>query len=379
MSKMEYAGTTFSKERIAQITKEVQRRTKERRDFVVDRGKLKVMMAEGRPHLLIVDKDEMFEFRRESFVQLAQTLKIRVDHLDRIEKYEQLVCDTLNTILKNEQKRHLVRLLDGQVDAILSDAYRAISNEDMLVLALTEAKAAGAEIWDLRLTRDEFRFLAVAKHISGQVMTDRTFDPGDGWKSRWYGKEGDVINAAITVSNSETGHGGANAYPAILRRVCANFCVWQDGVTQVHLGKKLKEEGEVFFSEETKKLENKLVFQKMKDAIRHTFDPVKFQAILDQINATTQRAIEKPTEAVDATITNLGLPQEYKEAVLEELLGSGDKTQYGLSNALTALVNPNSRQARQLNDDVVNLFEDAGGRVLRMNEKEFGKLLVVAE
>ena len=80
----------------------------------------------------------------------------------------------------------------------------------------------------------QFEVFLFSPHIFGEVRLDRPFDPGDGWRSRWYGQSGDSHNAACRVGNSETGTGRLTANLACLRRVCANFCVWTEGVATVH-------------------------------------------------------------------------------------------------------------------------------------------------
>lgn len=329
-------------------------------------------------------------------VQLAGTLDVPVKFLDRLERegHRDLAAYNLNTLLTREcvrtlrkkevRHRQLVRVLDDQVDAILSDSYRCLDNYDLFAIVLQQFKAMEAEgfprpdIWDLRLTDDEFRMIAVAPHIKGEVSIDRVFDPGDGWLSRWHGDEGDVLNAAITISNSETGRGGLNARPSILRKVCQNFCVWSDGVAQIHLGKRAEEEGRIFFSEETKKQEDKVVWMKIRDTIKNTFDPAEFQKRIDQLNETTKRPVEKATEAVDATIKVFGLPEEYREAILEEFLSTGDKSQYGLAQSVTTIVNPENREEQTFTEDTLNTFEDAGGKILGMDQKEFERFLTTA-
>ena len=390
--------TSFSKERINQIAEEVKRRSKARKDFIVDRANMRVVEADGALNLSIPDPEnpdfgQMFEFRRGSLTQLSGALDLPIKYLDRLVNngHTDLLAENLNTLLTREctrtvrtqkvRHRQRIRVLEingiERVDAVLSDSYRCLDNYDLFAIVLQQFKAMEAEgfpspqIWDLRLTDDEFRMTAVASHISGQVSLDRTFDPGDGWMSRWHGEDGDVLNAAITISNSETGRGGLNARPSILRKVCANFCVWSDGVAQVHLGKRADEEGQVFISEETKKQEDRVVWLKIRDTIKNTFDPEQFKIRLDQINQTTKVTVPSATEAVSAAIQTFGLPEEHKEAILEEFLTMGDKSQYGLVQAITAQVNPKARETAELTEEKLNLFEDVGGRILGMSKKEF--------
>src|SRR5205085_144229 len=101
---------------------------------------------------LTVKGQEPLALRRHSLQQLCNTLEVPLRYLDRLTGagHHDLAAEALNDILQREPKRHLVRTLDGRADAILSDRYRAISNEAVLGIALEEAKRAGAQVWDLR-------------------------------------------------------------------------------------------------------------------------------------------------------------------------------------------------------------------------------------
>ncbi len=389
MARFSHLGS-FDPARIQRLTHEVARRAKARRDVIADRSALKLHVLDGalvlevgglKPTTPDGPTSEMFTFRRGSLTQLANVLDVPMKFFDRLDapdgklredvpqKHLDLFADLANGLLAREHGRHTVRLLDGQVDAILSDRYRSFRNDDLLIVALTEFQRLGVDVWDMRCTPDEFRVVGVAPHVKGEVSLDRTFDPGDGWLSRWAGKEGDVLNAAITIGNSETGRGSFYADPSILRKVCQNFNVWGDRVTRVHLGAKAETDGEIFVSDETRRKEDAIVFCKIRDAIRHTFDPKEFQKRLDIINATTRVEVPKATEWVDATIGGLGLPEELREAILEEFLSTGDRTQFGLVQAITAQANPENRG--DAGDELVSLLEDAGGKLLRMSKEEF--------
>lgn len=367
----------FSQERIERIASEAQRRTEARKgnDFVVARSNLGVDLLDGNRLAVTIKNghDRTLPLLPSAIGQLAGTLNVPTRFLDRLTGagHHDLAAATLSELLTRETttdkgaaRKHLVRSRDGAVDAFLSDAYRAIPNDAVLSIALEEFDAAGVQVWDLRITDRDFHVLAAAPHISGQVTTDRKFSG----MSRWEGKEGDVLNAAVRLTNSETGHARFAATSAILRRVCQNFNIWADVVAKTHLGKKLEEGEHDFTSLETKNLEDQALVSKLRDAIRHTFDKAAFQRTLDRINQTTTRELgEQPTLVVDAAVRLHGLDEKRKETIIERLFRSGDKSQYGLVQAITAEVNPEN--AKDLPDETRTAFEEAGGKLLRLSER----------
>ena len=380
---MEHLGV-FDAARITKIADEVQRITQVRHDYISPRSKLAIDVSDASPTKLALTvrngQEHSFPIERRSLLQLAGTLDFPVKFLERLQErgHNDIVAANLTELLsredkdtKGEPRKHLIRELDGSIDAVLSDSYRSIASADVLALALQEFERAGVSVWDLRHTPTEFRILAVAPHIAGKVTTDRNFSG----VSRWEGAAGDVLNAAVSIGNSETGHGRFYGKVSILRRVCQNFCVWGDGVAQVHLGKKLEEGERVWTSEETRTLEDKALVSKLKDVIRTSFSAEAFRKTLDAINLTTTRTLGEAsvTEVVDASIKVYGLPLERREAIIERLLKSGDKSQFGASNAISAEANPDN--AKGLDDAARSTFEDAAGAVLKLNERAWKNFL----
>lgn len=384
---------TFSAERVRSIAAEVARRAspEARKDYVAPRSKLDVVPLEGGPTatssgfglILKNGSEHLLPIKRSALSQLANSAGVPLRYLDRLTgagHYDLAAANIAEllslegTTTKGDARKHLVRTLDGSVDAFLSNSYRAISNDDILTIALAEFKAAGVTLWDLKVTDTEFRVSAVSPHITGKVTTDRAFKG----PKRWEGKEGDVLNAAVTLKNSETGHSALAAQQSIWRFVCQNFNVWADVIATRHLGGKLAE-GEHFFSQQTRDLQAQALVSSIRDAIRTTFDPVAFQKQVDEINATTRRELgDSPITVVDAAIKVTGLPTGYRDAILAELLGTGDVTQYGLVQAVTSRVNPENTKDKEVDDIVRCAFEDAGGKLLRLNDKGWKSFLTEA-
>jgi len=62
-----------------------------------------------------------------------------------------LLAENVNAWLPTEDKR-MIRILDGNIRAILSDRYRVLDNYDLVFLALDEFAKAGADVHKLNLT-----------------------------------------------------------------------------------------------------------------------------------------------------------------------------------------------------------------------------------
>lgn len=273
-------------------------------------------------------------------------------------------------IAKQEAKRWLVRTIDGKVRAILSDRYRILDNADLFFCAAEKFGQVGATAWKARLWDDGFELFGVAEHITAEVSTDRTFDPGDGWASRWYGKSGDAHNAAVRISNSETGEGGLNVKLACMRRVCANFNVWADGVAIIHAGKTQEATDGIIRSDETRQKESELVWLKVGDAISTAFNVEKFRDYMESLNKATTQKLADPTTAVENVTEAYSISDERKHLILAALLGSGDASRFGLCQAITFAAHSNTGAA-------ASRLEEIGGEVISMSDAKFAQLVGV--
>lgn len=271
--------------------------------------------------------------------------------------------------------KYLVRTLDNRCRAVLSPSYRILDSVDLFFNAYEEMEKAGAELWQMRLWDDGFQMLGVAKGISGNVTTDRTFDPGDGWDSRWANLGDDTQYAAISITNSETGGGSLNIAPAIMRRVCCNFNIWAKVFRGIHLQRARSEEG-MIYSAETEAAESRTVWLKVRDAVKTVFDKEKFQAYIDRLNGAAKLALgAKVEETTMNVLKDVQIPEDRKAAILRNLLESRDYSRYGLVQAVTWQAHAEDKSG---NESVAHDLEELGGDLVHMPDNQFRSMLVTA-
>lgn len=279
----------------------------------------------------------------------------------------------VNDILQTEKQTLLVRLMDDPQTntycrALLSDQYRIVPNDAYFYAITEKLMKIGAEVWHARLSDDHFFGYAVSPGITSQINTDRAYDPGDGWQSRWYGKSGDVYNAAMSFGNSETGAGGCFIKQAILRRVCQNYCVYHDVMNVAHIGRRRGEE--VLLSEQTIVAENKVFFMKIGDHVDATFDPERFQKMIDAVDGAAHESIA-PSD-VENEVENLMLvydiSQESIAHIKRHFYSEGDYSRLGLANAVTRHAHSESNEA-EIGFD----FERLGAEIVSTNLTKLAK------
>lgn len=406
-----HAGVSFpGRQAVSTIMTELERQKKERKDFLVNSKNLELKIID-RQILLKIDPGKgsnlLVPMGRRGWTQLAQWMGLRQS--DRLYKWlafghqnpsglkvHQKVepdrnwgtwTDLINDYMHTEKEQRLVRCLadtNGQTycRAVLSDKYNIIGNADFFFCIVESLNKVGAEVWHARLSEDKFYLYAVAPGITGQVSTDRDFDPGDGWQSRWYGKEGDVMNAALCAGNSETGEGGIFLSAAVLRRVCVNYCVYRDLVSMTHVGKRY-DPTDILLSDETIQKRNDFFFSKVTDLTSNSFDPDRFQAMLDDMNKATKDVVDDPERAADVLQYCFDISEDRKQCIRDMFVKEQDGSRYGLANAVTAFAHDSKldadvgydleKAATEIFKGNMSAFYDKAAKVKKEREKKKGK------
>lgn len=245
---------------------------------------------------------------------------------------------------KPKDQKMLLRTLDGNVRAVLSDRYKIMDNHDLLLRSLEEFQNVGAELHRADLTESHMYIKAIVPHTVAEIRENDTVVPG------------------VIIQNSEVGAGAFKVLPFMLRQVCSNGMIGESTITKIHLGKQ-KDTGIIKFSQETQMAENATLWLQVRDIIRGTFDPVTFDKWVSQLRMSTEVEIENPVFAVDNVIETFGISDEMKDDLLNHFSREGDMTQWGLANAVT-------RTGRDMDDpEKVIEMEVIGGQIAVMPQR----------
>jgi hypothetical protein len=360
--------TRMSDAEIGKVLKEVERQKTTKVDYIADTRKIKAVVADNTLLLNVPAQgvDTLLGLKRTAQRQLAQNWKVPGDYFSRLladPKHLPLAASTLNHFFQADPSKRMVRTLDGNIRAFLSNKYRPLDNADLFFAAMEELDKVGAEPWYVRLADDSFRLYAVAKGTSAEVTTKRPFGEGHDIKhfgpgaNGGTGGEADIHHPAISIENSETGEGGLRVRAADLRVACTNLMVTDMGVMAIHSGSRKEEEG--FLSAETVAADSKVTWMKVRDLIRTTFDAAKFKKMIDMMNGATQEEVVDAIKAVEALAEANYIPGDVKDSIRNRFIASGDKSRYGLIQAVTFEAHNDALDA-----DKRNQLNDAGGKLL---------------
>jgi hypothetical protein len=324
---------------LVDLVRELERQKKNSLDLIVESSALKAIPDEGDGIRLAIPEYGEFPLTEWAHGQLADKVGIPRRYYERMRNSGKswLLAENVNAWL-GEKERRLIRILDGRIRAILSDRYRMMDNYDLIFLALDEfKKRETVEIYRIDLTETMLYLKVVDRTLTESI------------------REGDVVYGGIIIRNSEVGASALRIEPFILRRVCGNGLILQQSLKKIHLGRQTLEIGEIDWSDETRELEDRAIWSKVRDIIRATFDKQIFQSWVRKLRESTQVKIEKPIEAVENIVGHLGLSEEQKQRLLMHF---SEPTKYGLINAVANLAGESKNIEEQVK------LEEFAGRML---------------
>jgi hypothetical protein len=344
---------------ISELAAELERQANTKKDYVADTRRLS--MQPSGDGVVLVGVNGGMTLRSTAHGQMASTLGIPKPYYDRMLQNEpDLLSRNVNTWLEKQPAKKLVRTLDGQVRAILSDSYRPLDNLDLAEAVLPKLVDLQATVVSSEVTENRFYLKAVTARIQGEA------------------KLGDVLQAGVVISNSEVGQGSLRVEAMDYRLVCLNGMIRETAVRKAHLGRGARgqdaiEDAREYFRTETRAADDRAFFLKVQDATAAMFDPERFNARLLQYREVSERQIAAtadPVKVVEVTAKRFGLNDGERSSILQHLIRGGDMSQWGLANAVT-------RAAQDVESyDRATELESLGGDIVELPANDWKTLAV---
>lgn len=242
------------KKTIIQLAQELERQRLARKDFIADTRSLQVQTDGGRSrlHIQMDQTEENFWLNELAHKQLAERLQIPQKYYHKMRfEYPSLLDENINSWLEKQAERRMIRTLDGNVRAFLSDRYRRLDNlelADAIFPILQDLKTI--EVVSSEVTETHMYIKITNKRLRTEVAV------------------GDVVQAGLVISNSEVGLGSLKVEPLIFRLICKNGLIVKDyAQKRYHVGKQIESEDSTYeiFSDQTLAQDDKAFFMKVQD------------------------------------------------------------------------------------------------------------------
>ena len=348
---------------LVSLAHELQRQLDTKKDLVVPSGLVHFSASDGGGTNLVIEEaggPASYGITPLARRQLAEKLGIPYAYFERMrEKQPALLGNNVNTWLQSEADRRLLRTLDGNVRAVLSDRYRRLDNYDLAehVLPILQG-LSGLTFESVELTETRMYLKCVTPRLEFEMAP------------------GDIVQAGIAISNSEVGQGTLSVQPLLFRLVCRNGLIVADrALRKTHVGRALaqEDEGVTVYQDDTLQADDKAFFLKVRDVVQAAVSDVTFrQAAVKMQKTMGIKLTGDPVQSVEVLAQRYTLNDTERSGVLRHLVAGGDLSGYGLVNAVTHF-------SQEVEDyDRATEFEALGGKLIELTAAEWKPLAEAA-
>lgn len=337
---------------ITQWASEIERQAKAKSDYIVDTRSLTLNES-----LELEIQENRFPLQSLAHKQIAQRLDIPARYYDKMrESSPALLRENVNHWLASKPEKRMIRTLDGEARAFLSDRYQRIDNNHVVEAVIPIlSQIPGLEVKSCQVTPSKLYLKAVSTET-------RLLVPGSK-------RVGDYVESGLMITNSEVGQGALSIQPFFHFLVCTNGMVRnREGLRAYHVGGRQGVGVDVWdiLSDDTKRLEDKATLAKIRDIVAASMDRVRFEETVALMGEKTQNEITGDVpNAIKKAGEILKLTDEESSSVLRHLISGGDLSQYGLMNAVT-------RTAEDLDSyDRATELETMGGMILDLPRSQW--------
>lgn len=356
---------------LQELATEVRRQQELKKDYVVQTPALSLVPTGGSSIDMDVGGELVVGVNNVAHEQIGSFTKIPKSYYERMrEQAPLLLTENVNHWLHTQDKDsyRLVRTLDGDARAFLSNSYRPLDNADFMEAALPPLMEMGVEVMSCEVTDRRLYIKVVDQRIKKDLPKGVVLGKGhDHFRT---------ICPALVLSNSEVGNGSLSVLTSVWEGGCSNLMVISErSQRKYHLGSRMDVGEDVYrlLSDETRALTDQALWSQIKDVVGAAFDQAQFDALSDKLIATTQNEIKgDPVKVVEVTAKKFGFTDEERGSVLNHLIRDGDLSQYGLQAAIT-------RAAQDVvSYDRASEMERVGGQVIELKPTEWRELAKAA-
>lgn len=286
-------------------------------------------------HVLLNMKEGEFTLNENAVSQLAEKMGIPARYLRQLANGDEWQRKLAANILNEHsgwtpRTRVLIRAVDDEVRAVLSDSYRRLNSVNLLTSFIEESAQQGGVVSDAFMTDTK----VWAETILPTPITIPTK------------KNGDVlIFAGARFSTSDYGDGAVDMRAFLLNGACTNGMVRESIMKQVHLGSKLPDNLQL--SERTYELDTQTTMSAVRDLSRGLFSNENIMRKAIEIQGASEIDVDFDNE-LKRLVTGGSLLKSDSESVQKILMNNNPEDGVQGAATLWKLVNGITAHARNL-------------------------------
>lgn len=344
-----------------QLAQEIERQQHAKRDYLAPTKAL-----------TMTPKAEMQGFNGDALAlnnvahdQVGTYLNIPAKYYDRMLLDDpSLLAHNVNTWMQRDDGARMVRTLDGNIRAFLSDRYRPLENGDLAEAVLPVLGKLNLEILSCEITDRRLYLKAVDKSILKDIPSGKKMGNGHTFF--------DTLSPAIVISNSEVGLGALSVETAVWTHLCTNLAIAkQQSLRKYHVGSKHELTDGLYemLSDKTKRLSDAATWAQVSDVVQAAFNKARFDATCTKLGEMSAQPIKGDVvKVVELAAKQFTLNQTEQSSVLRHLIEGGDLTRYGLFNAVT-------RTAEDIEQyDRATELEKLGGHIVELPRDQWSQI-----
>ena len=345
---------------LAELQAEVARMADRREDYIVPQNALSFQASGPTAVEVLRFQGKEFPLSDHSQHQLATTLRIPAGYYDRLRREHRDLLDlSVNRHLAETEKSRMIRTLDGQARAFLSERFLRVDGDQLLAILLPELEALGLNVESAHVNSSSLYVKVITPALEGEVS------------------KGDVVRGGFAFSTSEVGMGQIRTDSMLDRLACRNGLIVGTSLSSYrrrHVGSVvMAQEGTGLAMNEVAPSFVELQ-RRVCESIRVALSEANFKGLLDQLRITRGLAIPSALDLEVVVLRirrKLGLRDSEASAILSQL-GREERSLFGLIQAVT-------RCAQDVTSyDRATEMEAMGGTLLGISHREWEDLVVPA-
>ncbi len=358
---------------LTELATEIERRANSKKDLIASTNNISLEFAGEMRHELLIGGQQAFTINSIAHEQIAAHTEIPKAYYDKMQKdAPRLLASNVNEWFKKYPAPRMVRTLDGAARAFMSDKFRTdMENEDLANALLPVIGDLGLQISSCDITDRRMYIKAVDPKVCRELAkAGARFGDGGHTIVR-------VASPAITISNSEVGHGAWSVRGGYYDSFCSNLAFFGErSMKQAHVGgKHTIAEGELYamLSDRSRRLDSAALYSKLVDVVKGVFDGVQFNALIDKVEGAQEDKITGDVvKVVEVSSKRLGLNETEGKSVLRHLIEGGDLSRFGMMNAITRMSSDVD------NYDRASELEHVGAKIIELPKTDWKVLAEAA-
>lgn len=344
---------------IEELAQTVVRHASGKEDFLVPASSITFSKDKDNAIHIALPSDRAFKMTSNASGQVTEFLGIPRRFANTLQaQVPDLLLTNLNTLTARQPARRLLRVLDSNARAFLSDSYRRVDNEEVFDGIYPALRALGATIESCNISDDYMHIQAIMHHTEGEIRV------------------GDVVKSGLVISNSEVGRGALTVRRMLWRKVCSNGMIVQEPARrQAHIGGSwvpAEDNSWLALSPETQRLKVKAMVAEFGEYLQAISTGERFEALISKLRDAADTPLPaEPKVVVESLAARYDLRAPEADSALLALAEGRDYSRWGLANAITYVANSSDSYDRGVE------LEAVGGSIMAMGKGAWSELALV--